>query len=101
MSERSSQIIGTWKKESISKCNEKYPDQVEFQEGGLYFTQNFPERFSIWDVGTHRISGPNVVKISLANDAIVSYEFSIANDLLTFLDPEKCEFKYVRIRPQG
>lgn len=101
MAEKISQIIGTWKKESLSKCSESYPDRIEFREGGLYFTQNFPERFSIWDVGTYRVTGPNAVKISLANDAIVSYEFSLAEDFITFLDAKKCEFKYRRIASLG
>ena len=101
MAEKLSQIIGTWKKESISKCSESYPDRIEFQKGGLFYTQNLSERFTIWDVGTYRVTDPKAVKISLANDAIVSYEFSIAEDLLTFFDAEKCEFKYRRIASQA
>jgi hypothetical protein len=97
MAEKNSQLIGKWKKASISSCSNGYPDQIEFRDGGLYFTQNSPERFSIWDVGTYHVAGPNEVRISLANDAILSYKFAVAEDVLTFFDADKCEFKYRKI----
>jgi hypothetical protein len=91
-------IIGNWEKIAGSPCSQAYPDAIQFQEGGLYFGQKDPPgAFTQWDVGTFEVVGPKQVKISTANDAIVSYGFSILNDVLTFVDPDGCEYSYRRV----
>jgi hypothetical protein len=93
------QIVGDWEKATGSNCSEKYPDRIQFQEGGLYFAQNDPPgRFTIWDVGTYEVVGQKAIKISLANDAIIPYEFSVSVELLTFRDSDGCEFEYRKKR---
>lgn len=92
------QLVGNWEKSTSSTCSEVYPDGIQFQEGGLYFGhKNPPGTFTQWDVGTFEVVSPEQIKISLANDAIVTYEFSILNDVLKFVDPDGCEFNYQRV----
>lgn len=98
MPEQRLQLVGNWEKTTVSACSQVYPDTIQFQEGKLYFGQKDPPgTFAQWDVGTYEIVGPQQVKISTANDAIITYEFSISNDVLAFVDPDGCEFKYRRI----
>jgi hypothetical protein len=92
------QLVGNWEKITRSTCCQIYPDSIQFQEGGLYFGQKYPPgTFTQWDVGTFEVVGPKQIKISIANDAIVVYDFSIFNDVLRFVDPDGCEFNYRRV----
>lgn len=64
----------------------------------MYFGHKDPPgTFTLWDVGTYEIAGSKQIKISIANDAILTYEFSISNDILAFVDPDGCEFRYQRL----
>ena len=92
------QLVGNWEKTTSSTCSQVYPDTIQFQEGGLYFGHKDPPgTFTQWDVGTFEVVGPKQIKISIANDAIVTYEFSISNDILKFVDSDGCEFTYRRV----
>lgn len=92
------QLVGNWKKITHSSCSHVYPDTVQFQESGLYFGQKDPPgTFTQWDAGTFEVVGPKQIKISIANDAIVTYKFSILNNVLTFIDPDGCEYSYRRV----
>lgn len=93
------QLVGNWEKVSRSECSQAYPDSLHFQEGGLYFGQKDPPgTFTLWDAGTYEIVDLEHIKISTANDAIVTYDFSITDDVLGFIDPDGCEFKYQRVK---
>ena len=88
-------LIGTWQKMTSSRCSEAYPDRIEFRENGLYFGRKDPPgSFTIWDAGKFTVTGENRVQISTANDANLTYGFSISKGVLTFLDSEECEFQY-------
>lgn len=98
MSKQIPQIIGNWEMITYSECSQVYPDTIQFHGEGLYFGQKDPPgSFTQWDVGTFEIIGSKQVKISIANDAIVTYEFSIMNDVLTFIDPYGCKYSYRRM----
>lgn len=91
------QLIGNWTKITHSTCSHLYPDTLQFQETGLYTGQmDLPGEFTLWDVGTFEVIDSEQTKISTANDAIVAYEFSISNDVVTFKDADGCEFSYRR-----
>jgi hypothetical protein len=91
-------LIGNWEKITRSNCSEKYPSWIQFQNYGLYIAKNDPAGGSIiWDTGTYQIIGPREIDISLANDAIVTYRFSIEDGVLILRDTEGCEFKYRKI----
>lgn len=98
MPSRISQLVGTWEKASSPTCSQVYPDLIQFQERGLYFGKKEPSgTFTQWDVGTFEIAGPGQIKMSVANDAILTYEFSVLNNLLKFVDPDGCEFSYRKV----
>lgn len=91
------QLKGVWHKMSRSQCSEQYPDRLDIREGGLYFGQKDPAgSFTQWDAGTWEVAGPEQVKLSTANDAVLTYNFLLAGDLLTFIDPQGCEIQYRR-----
>ena len=98
MSTPTQQLVGNWEKLSRSKCSQIYPDKIQFQETGLYFGQMEKHgMFSQWDVGSFEVVSSNKIKISIANDAIITYEFSIQKDILTFIDQDGCEYKYCKL----
>ena len=97
MTQSSQQLVGTWEKITDSECSRKYPDRITFQEGKLYFAQSDPGTFTFWDVGTYEATSPKSVKVSTANDALISYKFSISENIVSFVDPDGCEFKYQRV----
>lgn len=98
MSEHMPQLVGDWEKITHSRCSEVYPDRIQFREGGLYDSQKDPPgTFTLWDVGTYEIASAEQIKISIANDAIVTYKFSASNNALRFVDPNGCEFKYRKV----
>lgn len=99
MPEEMQQITGTWKKLTSSTCSQVYPKLIEFRENGLYSgTGKEAGNAPGWDSGTWKIVSQTQIKISTVNDAIITYEFSISGDTLTFKDPNKCKFLYQRIR---
>jgi hypothetical protein len=92
-------LRGAWEKITFSPCSEPYPDRLEFRDHGRYVGQkDMPGIFTTWDVGSFERVSDKQVKISTASDSIVSYEFSAAGDIITFVDPQKCEIKYRRAR---
>jgi hypothetical protein len=99
MPEEMKQFVGSWKKLTNSTCSLVYPKLIEFKADGLYSgTGMEPGNVPGWDVGTWKIVSRNQVKISTINDAIITYEFSIYGDILTFEDPNKCKFQYQKVR---
>jgi len=92
-------LAGTWKKISTATCDQAYPDEIEFFERPRYLGKKGPHQgFILWDAGSYEIVQENQVKISTATDEQVLYQFSLSGDLLTFIDPEGCEFKYQRVK---
>jgi hypothetical protein len=91
-------LVGTWEKFTPQiSCSDVYPDTINFQENGLYFGRKDPPgTFTQWDVGTWEVVDSKKVKLSTANDAVITYEFAISHDVLTFVDPEACRFQYRR-----
>lgn len=98
MPEPVTQLVGNWEKITHSACSEVYPDRIQFLEGESYFGHKDPPgTFTRWDVGTYEIASPRKIKISTANDAIITYQFDMTDGVLAFIDPEGCEFKYRRV----
>ena len=92
------ELTGRWERiAGGGPCSEPYPDRIAFQSGGLYQASSEPARFTLWDVGTYEVTGPNRVKLSTANDAVVAYEFAIAGDSLTFIAPDACRIGYRKL----
>ena len=91
-------ILGAWDKVSTAGCAAQYPHSIRFESSGLYFGESDPPgEFTQWDAGTHEITGPDTVKISTANDAVITYRFSVDGETLKFVDPDGCEFSYRKV----
>lgn len=92
-------FIGIWEKITDLPCSKVYPTLIEFSENGLYSgTGAQPGRSPGWDIGTWEIVSQTQVNISTVHDAIIAYKFTISNDILTFVDPDGCEFKYQKVK---
>ena len=90
------EIIGKWTKISNLECSRMYPDELEFNEKGIYrgFKGLDKNKFILWDVGSYEILSDYQIKISTANDELIVYTFSIKDNILNFLDNNNCQFKY-------
>ncbi|UXY55575.1 hypothetical protein [Pseudomonas tohonis] len=97
MTDLENQLLGQWHKSSSPACAAKYASSLRFDANGLYSgTPEVPGGFTWWDSGTWHIEGPGRVTLSTANDALVSYGYSLDADGLTFTDPSGCRFSYRR-----
>jgi len=93
-------LWGTWEKVTTSACSEAYPDRLVFQPNGLYFGHSEPSgTFTTWDVGKFDVLADTAIRVSTADDAIVTYRFTLSGDTVTFVDPESCAFTYRRAHP--
>ena len=93
-------IIGTWRKTSMDSCSEKYPDELEFRESGIYLTNSPAGEYRYWQSGDFSITSERLLKIQTANDAMQSYEFAIDSDgMLSIVDEQQCRVTYVPASP--
>jgi hypothetical protein len=79
-------------------CDRKYPDEIEFREATFLARKGPDQGFVIWDAGGYQVVGPESVKIEIATDEQVVYPFTLADDVITFVDPDGCAFRYRRAR---
>ena len=93
-------VTGKWKKISSDECGKQYPDEIEFHHDRPRFLakKGGTQDFIIWDVGGYRVTDPGKIQIQNATDQQVLYDFSLAGDVLTFIDADGCEFKYQRMQ---
>ena len=91
-------LAGSWQKTGGGPCSAPYPDELDLLADGRYRGRK-PEgarEHPIWDVGSYEIVGTGRVVISTSYDARPTYEFSLAGDILTFVDEQGCRFEYRR-----
>lgn len=89
-------LRGRWVKVSTSNCDRQYPNEIEFREATYLARKGPGQGFIIWDAGGYEIMAEDLVKIDIATDEQVPYSFSLAGDVVTFVDREGCEFSYRR-----
>src|SRR5262245_29439986 len=94
MTDSADPFAGQWEKISKAECSRLYPDLLQFDPNHLYRGFMNTGEFTVWDVGTYEIVDASRVRISTANDAILTYAFQFTADTLTFKDTSGCEFKY-------
>jgi hypothetical protein len=88
-------LLHRWQKTSRTACAERYPDRIEFRDGGLYFGEKDPKgSYTLWDAGTWELPPGGQIRISTANDAVVTYNVAKSDDTLTFTDTDNCEIQY-------
>jgi hypothetical protein len=96
--ERQMGLVGKWEKVSSGECDAAYPERIEFFERPRYLGKKGPgQSFIVWDAGGYQLLDKNQVKIQIATDEQVPYQFSIVGNILTFTDSEGCQFSYRRV----
>ena len=88
-------IVGSWRKQAGPACAARYPDVLVILPNGQYRGRTDPEgEYTHWDVGTWEAKGPGKIAVSTANDAVITYRFTLRGERLSFTDPDGCEFSY-------
>ncbi len=93
------QLFGYWERQTDLPCSRVYPKLIEFREEGMYLgTGTESGEAPGWDSGTWQLISSTQIRISTLNDAIITYQFSLQDDRLRFVDPDGCEFEYSRMK---
>ena len=93
--EMATNITGFWQKVFADDCGREYPNTLEFNDKGLFFThkaENDP--YTVWDVGTYSVESDTKIKLSTSNDAVISYSYGISGDHITFVINPHCKITY-------
>jgi len=98
---RAAELIGTWRKVDTLECAEGYPEIMAFSAGTYRGTRGGRQGFVCWDAGMYRVEDGRRIVLSVATDALVSYDVRREGDVLEFTDPEGCRLSYQRISPVG
>lgn len=93
-------LVGTWRAQpSLPACaiQANYAELLVFAAGGTYEGQApTAGAFTWWDAGSWRVKSPNVLALSVANDEVVDYRFTLAGDTLAITDVKGCRVEYRR-----
>lgn len=99
MPEDKDRLVGSWSKSGNEPCAAEYAAHLRIEPNGLYFGTTEPAGgFTWWDSGTWRVTAPGRLALSTANDAVVTYAYSLDGDVLSVTDPSGCRFSYRRAR---
>lgn len=94
---RDNRLIGWWQT-SGGGADPSSPDRIHFEANGLYFVENdVPDRFTWWDGGTWQTPSPAQLSLSVANDAVETYRFSIDDARLSITDAGGRTHTYTRV----
>ena len=96
-------LVGRWKRQpapaGAAAAQEMFPDLLEFEAGGLYRgTPASPGVFLLWDVGTYELEAAGRLRLSTANDAKISYAYTLRGGELTVEDGQGGKLTYRRIK---
>lgn len=90
-------LVGSWQKSHGGECAAGYAATLRVDAGGLYFgATDPPGAFTWWDGGSWRVPAPGRLALSTANDAVVTYGYSLHGDTLHIVDAAGCRFGYRR-----
>lgn len=90
-------IIGAWRKLSRETCAGRYPATLRFDGNGIYAGQaETPGEFTWWDSGTWKQAKAGELSLSVANDAVERYAFTLDARALTITDNQGCVVRYER-----
>lgn len=97
MAEHDPRLPGAWHRIDQAPCAAGYAAHLRFEESGLYFGNTEPAGgFTWWDQGRWRVPAAGQMALSIANDEVVTYAYSLIDGTLTFTDPAGCSFSYRR-----
>jgi hypothetical protein len=82
------QLAGKWTKAGGDPGSSGYPDELELLPGGRYVGRMRPgaREHPRWDVGTYQRLEDGRLGISMANDAVGRYAFTLDGHQLTLID---------------
>lgn len=90
--------MGAWQRSGAVPCAARYPATWRIEADGLYAGQTEPPgEFTWWDSGTWRVPAPGGLALSVANDEVVTYRYTLTGEVLRITDPQGCSFEYRRI----
>ena len=90
-------LVGLWRKVEREGCASRYPDEIEFLEGGVYLSRPAKDQgFVIWGGGDYEIIQPDRIKLQTQTDKMAPYELHATMNQLRFRDADGCEFTYQR-----
>jgi hypothetical protein len=97
------EFAGKWTKVSGDPGSSGYPDDLELLPGGRYVGRMRPgaREHPRWDVGTYRRLEDGRLGISLANDALGRYAYTLDGERLTLIDELGCTVAYRRTNTGG
>ena len=90
-------LVGTWQRSGSEACAARYAASVHIEANGLYSGE--PEHagdFTWWDAGTWRVKSPGQLALSVANDEVITYRYTLTDDLLEITDPQGCTVAFRR-----
>lgn len=97
MNNAESRLVGAWQRSSAAPCAAQYPAHWQVEANGLYSGQTEPPgEFTLWDSGTWRVKAPGELALSVANDEVIPYRYTLAGDVLSITDAQGCRFDYRR-----
>jgi hypothetical protein len=90
-------LIGTWQRSTRDACAARYAASLHIEANGLYTgTPEQAGEFTWWDAGTWRVNSPGQLALSVANDEVVTYRYTLTGDVLTITDAQGCRVAYRR-----
>jgi hypothetical protein len=90
-------LVGSWQRSGSEPCAARYAASLRIDANGLYFGQ--PEQageFTWWDAGTWRVNTAGELSLSVANDEVITYRYTLADDVLKITDLQECTAVYRR-----
>jgi len=96
-------LVGTWTKVGGDPGSSGYPDELELLPGGRYVGRMRPgaREHPLWDVGTYQRLEDAQLGISMANDAVGRYAYTLDADHLTMVDERGSTVAYRRTGAGG
>ncbi|MEZ5934475.1 MAG: hypothetical protein R3F54_21555 [Alphaproteobacteria bacterium] len=91
-------LIGEWEKLESPACAALYPVRISFLANGNYQgSAAVSGTFTLWDVGSYELIKDDELELSTATDAVKSYRFALADDVMSLTDEADCRFTYRRV----
>jgi hypothetical protein len=97
------ELAGKWTKVGGDPGSSGYPDELELLPGGRYVGRMRPgaRQHPHWDVGTYEHLEDGRLGISMANDALGRYAYTLDSEQLTLIDEMGSTVAYRRTHSGG